>query len=112
MSTSLSGPARALLRERWRREGWYRDETIAQALDRAARTSPGTPYWFHTGAGLRSSTTAEIVGQGQRLAAAFAALGIGHGGCAQAQRPKLSDKERQGPQGGAAPPAHIAAQFT
>ena len=69
-------PARALLRERWRREGWYREETIARALDRAARTAPRTRFWFHTEQGLRQSTTAEIVAEGQRLAAAFAALGI------------------------------------
>jgi acyl-CoA synthetase len=87
MSTPTSGLGRALLHERWRREGWYRGETIAQALHRAARASPDTPYWFHTEAGLRQSTAAEIVGQGQRLAAAFAAIGIGHGDAVAFQLP-------------------------
>jgi len=76
-AADLIPPGRALLRERWRREGWYRDETIAQALDRAARTAPDTPFWFHTETGLSHSTTAEIVARGQQLAAAFAAIGVG-----------------------------------
>ena len=66
-SRPASASARALLRERWRSEGWYREETIAQALDRVARKSPLTPFWFHTEQGLRQSTTAEIVAAGQRL---------------------------------------------
>jgi acyl-CoA synthetase len=91
MNTAKLGPARARLYERWWREGWYRDETLAQALDRAARAAPDTPYWFHTESGLRQSTTAEIVGQGQRLAAAFAAIGIGRGDVVAFQLPTSFD---------------------
>jgi len=79
--------ARALLRERWCKEGWYKEETIAQALDRAARTAPDTPFWFHTETGVRTSNTGEIVAEGQRLAAAFAALGIGPGDVVAFQLP-------------------------
>lgn len=80
-------PARVALQERWRREGWYREETIAHALDRAARTAPNTPFWFHSEQGLRRSTTAEIVHAGQRLATAFTALGIGPGDVVALQLP-------------------------
>ncbi|MGE0386396.1 MAG: AMP-binding protein [Gammaproteobacteria bacterium] len=79
--------ARAQLRARWHREGWYRNESVGQTLMRLARERPDTPFHFHTEHGLRRSSTAEIVGDGARMARALAAIGIRPGDVVAFQLP-------------------------
>ncbi|MBV9996477.1 MAG: AMP-binding protein [Caulobacteraceae bacterium] len=78
---------RAELKARWRREGWFKDETIAEAILRAARERPDIPYYFSTEDGLRRSASGEIAEQGRQLGAAFGALGIGPGDVVALQLP-------------------------
>jgi acyl-CoA synthetase len=87
MNTEDLARDRADMKAHWYREGWFRDETLAEAILRAARAHPDTPYHFSTESGLTSSTSGEIAETGRRLGAAFQAIGIGPGDVVAFQLP-------------------------
>jgi len=70
---------RELNAEHWYRTGFYRTETLSQAMDRAVREHPHNQFHFHVGGVATTLTTAEIGRQGRRLAGALYTLGVRKG---------------------------------
>ncbi len=62
--------------EDWYRSGYYRRESLAEALGRAVAARPDTPLHFHTGLGLRSATSRELWTTSGQLCAALQAHGL------------------------------------
>jgi acyl-CoA synthetase len=60
----------------WYERGFYRNETVAAALQRAVARRPDTPLHFHTERGLRSSTALEVWETSGALCAALQASGL------------------------------------
>ena len=78
---------RAGLRERWYREGFYRRETLSQALQTAAAKHPRTRFCFHSEAGVVETTTAEICAEAWLLAGALYTFGVRAGDVLAIQLP-------------------------
>src|SRR5665213_3123623 len=78
---------RARSRERWYQEGFYRRETLSEALETAARVHPHTRFCFHSEAGVLETTTADICAEGRRLAGALYAIGMRSGDVLSVQLP-------------------------
>ena len=60
----------------WYERGFYRNESVAAALQRAVATRPDTPLHFHTERGLRSSTAREVWDTSSALCGALQARGL------------------------------------
>jgi acyl-CoA synthetase len=78
---------RARLRERWYQEGYYRRETLSEALRTAATQHPDTRFCFHSDAGVIETTTAEICAEGWLIAGALYSMGVRPGDVLAMQLP-------------------------
>ncbi len=72
----MTGQAYAERCEHWYRAGYYRRETLAQALRRAVAARPDTALHFHTQHGLRAATARELWDASGPVAAALQARGL------------------------------------
>jgi acyl-coenzyme A synthetase/AMP-(fatty) acid ligase len=79
--------SRTELRERWYREGWFRKESLAEAILRRAASQPPTELLLQTTEGLRRTDTAEILADGRRLAHGLREIGIRPGDTVAIQMP-------------------------
>ena len=64
------------MRERWYRSGYYRDESLSGALQRAAREHADIAFRFHSVGGLRDTTVGEIGRDAVRLTGALRVMGL------------------------------------
>jgi cyclohexanecarboxylate-CoA ligase len=70
---------RIALRQRWRAEGRYPAETVADAIQRAAAEHPGVRLVYHGPRGTTEVTLGEQFERARRVAAGLRGLGVGPG---------------------------------
>lgn len=61
---------------RWYRHGFYRAESVAEALLRASRQSPATPFRFYVDGQVQETTVGALCAQGRSAAAALQDSGV------------------------------------
>ncbi len=75
--TTRADPASFALRcEHWYRSGYYRRESLAEALARAVSRRPDTPLHFHTEQGLRSVMARDVWAASEVLCGALQVRGL------------------------------------
>ncbi len=74
--------------ERYRREGWWNDDTLVSLLDRLAVERAGRPAIVGTGGALTYDALAQRVGE---IARGLSALGVGKGHVVSVQLPNLPE---------------------
>jgi acyl-CoA synthetase (AMP-forming)/AMP-acid ligase II len=87
MSTRLANPPPLALTQRWRAEGWWSDQTLADRFDAAAQAQPDARLTIVSAQRPAEITLAAFNALSRRVAGGLAALGVGPGDVVAVQSP-------------------------